>query len=193
MRATQRYEGPIPASLVKEYLWCPAYAWLSWNGPQLRAPPHVEAEYELTPTEARILADSLGHPGRLIAEARLYSPSLRVYGRVDYLVEPTETAPGAILEVKARGLWGSGAHQQAQAALYAIMAEDTYNKPFKAYIVTQLHIHQVPTEARATALKALSHLRKTLAQPTPPKPTHNRERCRSCTYNKWCPWTRKRT
>ena len=181
------YEGPLPASLVKEYLWCPAYAWLSWNGPRLRAPPHVEVEYGLEPRAAVQLARALGHRGRVVAEARLYSPRLRVYGRVDYLVEP-EGGPGAVLEVKARGAWGGGLHQEAQAALYALAAEDTYGEPFKAYIVSRLEVREVPLEARARALVALAGLRRILAEPAPPKPSHGGLRCRSCAYKRWCPW-----
>jgi CRISPR-associated protein Cas4 len=182
------YEGPLPIVLVKEYLWCPAYAWLSWNGPPLRAPPHVEAEYTLHPLEAASLARALGHPGHMVAEARVSSPRLRVYGRVDYLVEPAGGRPGAVLEVKARGAWGGGAHQEAQAALYALAAEDQYGEPFEAYIVSQLEVRRVPREARALALRALRRLRRALAQPTPPRPPHDLTRCRSCAYRRWCPW-----
>ncbi|MEB3851261.1 MAG: PD-(D/E)XK nuclease family protein [Desulfurococcales archaeon] len=176
--------------LVKEYLWCPAYAWLSWNGPPLRAPPHVEVEYTLSPLEASLLAEALGHVGHLVAEARLYSPRLRVYGRVDYLVEPGRGGAGAVLEVKARGAWGGGGHQEAQAALYAIMAEDQYRRPFEAYIVSQLEVRRVPRAARAAALRALRGLRRALAEPVPPRPGHGGSQCRSCAYRRVCPWAR---
>jgi CRISPR/Cas system-associated exonuclease Cas4 (RecB family) len=184
------FEGPLPASLVKEYLWCPAYAWLAWNGPQLKAPPHVEVDYDLDPREAASLAEALGHPGRILAQARVYSPRLRVYGRVDYLVEPAHGRPGAVLEVKARGSWGGGLHQMVQAALYSMAAEDEYGEPFEAYIVSQLEVKRIPDSARAAALKALAALRRILAQPAPPRPSHDGSRCRSCVYKRWCPWAR---
>ncbi len=189
-RGPDSYEGPLPAVLVKEYLWCPAYAWLSWNGPPLRAPPHVDVEYDLDPREAASLAEALGHWGHVVAQARLYSPRLRVYGRVDYLVEPADGAPGAVIEVKARGFWGGGAHQEAQAALYAMMAEDAYRSSFEAYIVSTLEVRRVPRQARARALRALRELRSILGEPAPPRPSHDGARCRSCAYRRICPWAR---
>ena len=107
-----------------------------------------------------------------------------------HLVEPAQGRPGAVLEVKARGWWGGGLHQMVQAALYAMAAEDQYEAPFEADIVSQLEVARVPGEARSMALKALAGLRRILAQPKPPRPAHDGSRCRSCIYKRWCPWAR---
>ena len=184
-----RYNGDsdlIPVSLVKEYAWCPAFAWLQWNGPPEPLPAHMETDYRPEPIEVSTMLEALGHKGHVVMEAKLKSDRLGVVGVVDFLAEPTGDSPGAVVEVKARGLWSG--HERLQAALYALMAEEAYGAPFKAYILTKTSLEEVSGEDKARALRALRELKRALRRPKPPEPGHDMTRCRACPYKIVCPY-----
>jgi CRISPR-associated protein Cas4 len=176
----------IPVSLVKEYAWCPAFAWFLWNGPPEPLPGHIVVEQRLDPLEAATMLEALGHPGPIIGEARLRSESLRVSGVVDYLAEPLEDSPGAVVEFKARGPWDG--HEIVQTALYAIAAEEEYRAPFKAYLVSKTSVQEATRRDQAKAIDLLARLRRDVNKPKPPSPGHDMRRCRSCPYKTICPY-----
>ncbi|MEB3780787.1 MAG: PD-(D/E)XK nuclease family protein [Desulfurococcales archaeon] len=178
----------IPVVLVKNFLWCSTYTWLSWNGPTPALPPHSQPPREnMHPLEATTLLEALGHRGHLISEAELEDPILGLRGRVDYLAEP-EPPPGAIIEYKPRGVWGNGDIELVQTALYTIMAENVYNKPFKGYLVTATDVIEVEERHKAKALSTLAMVKRILNDPQIPRPTHNLSRCKSCVYRRICPY-----
>ncbi|MEB3861537.1 MAG: hypothetical protein GSR84_04865 [Desulfurococcales archaeon] len=179
-----------PVSIVKAYTWCPALAWFEANGPRLVLPPASRVDRTgLHPLEAWTMLEALGHRGHIVMEAGLEDPVLGLRGRVDYLAEPGPT-PGAVVEYKARGLWGGPEGPgMVQAALYTIMAEHIYRTRFEGYVVAVEGVYRVGERHKARALRLLARAKAAVALPEPPEPGHDLSRCRSCIYRRVCPYS----
>ncbi len=182
---SSRYEA-LTVNIVKEYAWCPAHAWFSWNGPKPVLPGFSRVPRgNLDPLEAKLILERLGHRGHIIMEAVLEDEVLGVRGRVDYLAEP-DNGPGAVLEYKFRGIWGDA--EIVQTALYTVMAEHRYKAAFKGYIVSVSGVRVITEGEKREGVRLVYEARRAIEGPEPPEPGHDLARCRACVYRRICPW-----
>jgi CRISPR-associated exonuclease Cas4 len=186
--------GMAPVTLLKEWVYCPRIAYFKAN---LRLEPPTESMQ--APRSMR-LAERLP---RLLGEAGLHlkwweqqvpvaSRSLRLRGVAD-LVGEAEGVGVIVAEAKLRlPPRRLALHHIAQAAAYAIAAEETMGLRVERLALAGVEDGRVRVAPLTPSLRRWIHrlaaeMHEALSKPEPPAPTPRRARCRACFYKNLCP------
>ncbi len=190
----------IPIVLIKEYYWCPLYAYMALTTWSARPTPSME-EGGLSGWSREALLNTLSKhekldEAQLYWELPVYSKRLNISGRVDLVLEYDSEAVivEAKLAVTKTMLRRRGVHIIAQLAAYTIAAEETLGKPVaRTYIYSvesnELIRVKIGPQHRTLveeAVKTLKDIASGRIDPrTLPKPP--RIKCSVCSYRSICP------
>ncbi len=194
---------PIPIVLVKEYYWCPYYAYMRLTLWQHKPTPSMEAGKTELAHHRQDLIQALQEAGvepvEEYWEAQVYSHRLNMGGRVDLLLvleDDTLALVEAKLVASRRRLWKHPGIL-AQLAAYTIAAEETMRmRVSRAFLYSmetgRLHEARITPRHRSMAEHAAKELNAMAETGRPPlhEPPPPRWRCRLCGYWSICPWRR---
>jgi CRISPR-associated exonuclease Cas4 len=193
-------EAYIPISLVKEYYWCPMYAYLSLTAWRERPTESMKAGAEVPRGRLAELLEQRHRLRELLWEHPVASHRLRVAGRADLVAVTTGdtlvVAEAKLSPASRRGLKTRDRRLAVQLAAYAIAAEETLRMPLEAaYIYSTEADRLIPVPVtpslRRLAAYAAERLHEMLATGNPPPPGEaERRRCSACSYRSVCPYSR---
>lgn len=185
----------IPASLIKEWAWCPTFAWLATLSIKEPVPPHAQEpegwNYHEVAEELLTYRRAVRETGYdVIVKPTLKSRSLGIKGVADLLMISDEGEEAVVAEVKTTSTWALKEHVALQLTAYAVMAKETYGvREVKAYAVTRCWCVEVGWRAYVPKLiSVVRALRNMLRTEEVPKPTHDGRRCVACPYRGVCPY-----
>lgn len=181
-------DGYVPASLIKEWFWCPTFAWLAIMSAPEPLPPHIAtAERPALTRELRELVTYFG--GDPYVRPLLRSRRLRLKGSPDLLIVTHDKA--VVVEWKTSSPWARGDHVVAQLTAYALLAKEALGKAVVAVAASSTSYDEVEWERTAPKiLRAAGEIRKAARSEEPPEPVHDGRRCVNCPYRRFCPWAR---
>ncbi len=173
-----------PATIVKEYAWCPVAAWLAAN--LGTAPPPTpqmtqgkERHREALEVIRRIYPDA--HPlpplhskrWPLTATPDAYSPSTRTIIEAKHAANPRDRI------------------YRIQLMLYARIAEENHIRVDKAAIIdleTGRHYTiEIDAATHAIIEKIVENTLQLIREPLPPPLTQPPQKCRACRWRRHCP------
>ncbi len=174
-----------PASIVKEYAWCPVAAWLAANlgiAPQ-PTPRMLEGREEHR--RLRELLAEIGYPDAhplpplpsktypLIATPDAYSPSRNT-----------------LIEVKRVARLNQRLYR-VQALVYALIATENGIRVDKVLLYNTENNEKIIIEVDAwslqTARKIIENALRVIQEPIPPPVTQPPQKCRACRWRRHCP------
>ncbi|QOJ78817.1 CRISPR-associated protein Cas4 [Infirmifilum lucidum] len=177
----------LPVVLLKEYAYCPRYAYFQFR---------VGGEYA---TPSMLVASELGAPDFEVPDGweayrsvYVKSRALGLHGFADAvlkrggLVRVVEAK--ALTRVTRRSLFGRARHVLVQAVAYALLAEETLKATADAVIVLgsegRVEVRVTPA-LRSYVVSLASSMRRSLASPEPP-PRVQSWKCGYCYYRRLC-------
>jgi len=186
----------IPASLIKEWVWCPTFAWFTALGMEEPLPPHAKEPeswhyHEVAEELLTYHRATHGNEYEVIIKPPLRSTSLGIKGVADLTLLSRDGKEAVIAEVKTTSAWALKDHVELQVTAYAVMVRETYGvKDVKAYTVTKCWCRKVSWRVMLPKLIGVVRaLRTMLETEEVPEPHHDRGRCAACPYRKACPYT----
>ncbi|NAZ27937.1 MAG: CRISPR-associated protein Cas4 [Caldivirga sp.] len=184
----------IPVILIKEYAYCPRYAYhmVFTNGVN-----RVTESMQLSPmthaTQHNQLIKNLCGGLTVLYEVPLSSGRLGVYGKVDAVCLGESEA--VIIELKplsgisARSLRTRHRHYLYQLAAYALIVEETLRKPvMRGYVVSARGVVEVklPPSLKGEVLALVRELRSMLINEREPMVVGDLRKCGYCAFRRIC-------
>ncbi len=174
-----------PASIVKEYAWCPVAAWLAANlGIHPPPTPRMQEGREEHKKTRELLA-RIGYPDAhplpplpsrtypLIATPDAYSPSRKT-----------------LIEIKKVSRLNQRLYR-VQALVYALIATENRLQVDKILLYNLEKDEKIEIEVDAwslqTARKIIENALRVIQEPLPPPATQPPQKCRSCRWRRYCP------
>lgn len=188
-------ELSLPAVLVKEYAYCPRYAYfmLFLDGVNNRITESMRASLELHIEHYRDVIVYLCGSYEVYLEYYVHSGALGIHGRIDAVCVGDDEA--IIVDLKPlsritkRSLMNRHKHFLYQVVTYSILVEEALKKSVKrAYILTR----DGPLEVRITpALKRevlgiINELREMVLKERIPRGTYSGWKCNYCVFRRFC-------
>ncbi|CCO07703.1 CRISPR-associated protein Cas4 [Desulforamulus hydrothermalis] len=179
---------------IKQYVYCPRIIYFTYVCPVDKKNTRKmeygkEAHIELDRLEKRrtFKRYNFSNAERKY-HTKLYSARLGLEGRLDMLI----LADGEIFPVEfkyTRG--GPSLNHKYQLMAYAMLLEDTYNKPVRYGF---LHLHpegnilpvEITPNGRLFIKDIMEKIRTLVSQERMPSPTYGRARCVDCEYRNFC-------
>jgi len=180
--------GLLPVVLLKEYAYCPRYAYLrlalggDYVTPSMLAAGGAELPRFRVPEGWELLRGVYVRSGRLGLHG--YADAILRRGDLLRVVEAK-----SLSEVSRRSLFGRRRHVLAQALAYAILAEETLKATADAVLVVGASraVEVRVTPALRRYVESLAHrMRRDLEAPKPP-PRSASWKCSYCCYRRVCP------
>jgi len=181
----------LEVSDLKQYTYCPRVVYYRYRFPDFRPETYKMQRGKLAHEQTR--AKMRRRPPRGLPEGQyhheraLYSPELRLVGRIDLLIE-TENG---LLVVDYKNARKSRPNWKEQVTAYALLAESVLKRPVQAayiYLIPLRRLEEVPLTPRrkkAVHEKIARIIAEIQAERQPP-PTTNRARCVDCEYRRFC-------
>ena len=173
-----------PATIVKEYAWCPVAAWLAANlgatpppTPQMlegkeRHREALEAVKRLYP-DAHPLPPLHSKRWPLTATPDAYSPSTKTIIEAKHAANPTNRI------------------YRIQAMLYATIAQENHIPVDRAAIIDlttgKQHIIEIDAATHKIIEQIVKNTLDTIKQPLPPPTTQPPQKCKACRWRRHCP------
>ncbi|RLF22103.1 MAG: CRISPR-associated protein Cas4 [Thermoprotei archaeon] len=132
-RSYRLEKGYLPISLLKEFVYCPRYAyWLVFGRPKDIITESMRIGKDYTYDELTHILREEGYLGRIHTNVFLRSEKLRLEGYVDAVIEQDSYVHIAemkkLTQASKRILWKKKSHILVQGMAYAIAAEETFKK-----------------------------------------------------------------
>ncbi len=183
----------IPVSLIKEYAYCPRYAYnLVFLSRRLYVTDSMDIGREDALDLRRVIAEDVCKGMNVLFEYELIDEGLRVRGRPDAIC--IDGVRGLVCEVKAlsgiskRSLFSRHRHFLAQGVAYAVLAERTLRIRVDELVFVNrndvLRLNVLPS-LKEWALRIIEELRVMLELGVPPRPIRSRK-CGYCVFNDVC-------
>lgn len=185
----------VPASLIKEWVWCPTFAWLATLSVEEPLPPHTlepEAwDYHEVAEELLTYGRALhGKEYDVLVKPTLKSRTLGIKGVADLVMLSEDGEEALVAEVKTTSAWALREHVTLQLTAYAVMTKETYGvRDVRAYAVTRCWCVEVNWQAHVPKLiRVVRELKDMLKTEETPRPSHDGLRCAACPYRGLCPY-----
>lgn len=187
----------MPASLIKEWVWCPTFAWFATFGFREPLPPHAAEPEVWDPVTVaeelltyRRAVRGVGY--EVIVKPRLRSRTLGIRGVADLVMISEDMSEGVVAEVKTTSPWALKEHVALQLTAYAVMVKESYGVVgVKAYAVTKCWFREVDWRSNMPKLvRVVRALRRMLVTEEVPEPAGDGVRCVACPYRRVCPHAR---
>ena len=178
----------LPATLVKEMVWCPAIPWIIANyGVEPPLTPSMEMGIEHHNTVDREeLAEKLELPTPRMYQVYVEDPRLGIYGVIDIVAGSRRGL--VIAEIKAFRTRRIN-HFEAQLYTYALLANRRLGAVHQALLCTMDRARRYTVDAYVLR-KAMSYVEKLwriVTSPEPPTTGQDPRKCAYCRYRKLCP------
>lgn len=190
MAVTSSYEVTdyIPASLIKEWVWCPTSAWYMTLSLPEPLPPHVTdpEEWDINYLVMELLTYYGVEPNYISIKPKLKSIKLGITGSPDIVIVYSDFA--VVVEVKTTSTWSHEDHTVLQVVAYALMTSETLGlSDVRALIATRTGYVEVDWRSQIPRLlKVVKDVRNMLQTEEVEAPLRIDGRCRSCPYRKHC-------
>ena len=190
MAVTSSYDVSdyIPASLIKEWVWCPTSAWYMTLSLPEPLPPHVTdpEEWDTSYLITELLTYYGTEPKYVTVKPRLKSLRLGIAGSPDILIVYEDFA--VVVEVKTTSSWSLEDHSKLQVAAYALMASEMLGlSDVRAVIATRMGYEEVNWRSLIPRLlSVLKDIKEMLQTEEVTRPLRIDSRCRACPYRRHC-------
>ena len=195
MRLSEELEDSLPASLLRQYLFCPRipfYHEVLNIYPATRLWQSQGVDYhqrEAMLLKRRNLAQFGIEDAKLEHNVSLKSSKLSIHGICDaVLISEREIA---VLEFKLRSSVKVQKGHIYQLAAYALMAEEAYNKPCNNLFVLygdKGKTHQVKCDSvlKQDLIKKIAEIKASFKKPVLPASPATEKQCGQCEYLNFC-------
>lgn len=195
MALASRYSNtPIPIHLIKEYSYCPRYAYYMVFTRGLKyTTESMEIALKSTIQGIDALIRRYCREGTILSEYPVYSRSLGIYGKVDYLCIMGDEA--AVIEVKGlsrvsrRSLFSRHRHFLNQAVAYAVAVEESVGKVVRrvAIIAKDKVVEVKLTPAlKSSVIKLIEEARDIIEREELPRGVDDPAKCSYCFFRRLC-------
>ena len=187
-----RLFNAIPIALIKEYAYCPRYAYyLTFTRGVNYVTESMEAASSVI-DEDRVRELCRGSLS-ILREYPVSSRSLGIYGIADYICVHQDYA--VLIEVKAlskiskRSLLGRHRHYLVQAVAYAIAIEEALKKPVPYIIVVSSEGYvkvNLSPGLKQSVVRLINEVRLMVANEAEPRRINNPLKCSYCAFKRLC-------
>jgi len=187
--ASYELRKSIPATMVKEYLWCPAIPWIIHNyGAQPELTPSMERGLEFRKSRnLEEVANRFSLPTPRRYEVFVASKKLGAHGYIDIVAGSKHLVVAEVKAFKTKR-WQ---HFKAQLLTYAAIANAEIAPVRKAMLIlgTKAIEIEVTQQDLEWIKRTIDKIKKVIESPEPPPVNPIPNKCRYCTYRKHCPIT----
>ncbi|GAB6943362.1 CRISPR-associated protein Cas4 [Vulcanisaeta sp. JCM 14467] len=184
----------IPIALIKEFTYCPRYAYyLVFMRGINYVTESMEAALEGNADLDKAVRELCGGASNVLREYPVYSRSLGIYGRIDYVCLYHDHAVPIevkwLSRVSRRSLLSRHRHYLMQAVAYSMAVEETLRTVVKHFVILTSGGHLIIelTPALKSALASLvKELRLMIANERLPKGVNDPRKCNYCAFRRLC-------
>ena len=181
-------EGYVWVTDVKDYIFCPAIAWIKARIGHVEPPTYsmdsgkvrVNAQFKLR------VAEELNLPKPWRVEVYVRNPKLGLAGVIDLLAGEGRLVVAEIKAFKRRIQWSR--HFRLQLALYALLAE-SLGRVRRAILYMGGDVYEISVSSNLVeeAKRVLEEYMSLLDSEDPPNARQPEPKCRYCWYRRFCP------
>lgn len=184
----------IPIALVKEFTYCPRYAYyLVFMKGINYVTESMEAASKGSVNLDYAVENLCNGASEVLREYPVYSRSLGIYGKVDYVcLYPDHAVPVEVKwlsNISRRSLLSRHRHYLMQAVAYSVAAEETLRTVVKHFVIltssNYLIIKLTPT-LKSTLAEIVKELRLIIVNERLPKGVSNALKCSYCVFRRLC-------
>ncbi len=181
-------DGYVQVADVKDYIFCPALAWVKARMGYVEPPtPSMESGKSKADAQFKLrVAEELGLPKPWRVEVPVRSSELGLAGVIDLVAGERRLVVAEVKAFRRRIQWSR--HFRVQLALYALLAGELgYVREAILYMGGDIYRIPVSSNLLDEARRALEGYRMVLDSEEPPNVRQPEPKCRYCWYRRLCP------